>query len=123
MSEDELQQIAQNFQEAFANWGIELPRENLSARRRGEITQAGWHIRFLFGSDEKGEYLDYYSSHRMTNNDHMRLYESGEVEDLPALSDGFFSPSDPEEHVRLQAEFELEEQRTAELLKAKGFLL
>ena len=46
--------------------------------RKGAI----WH---LFGSDDRGGYLEYYASHRMTDDRHVRLREDGSVEHLPAM--------------------------------------
>ena len=75
----------------------------------------------MFGSDEKGEYLDYYASHRMTNDRHVRIYASGEQEDLPTIQEFRLCSQDPEEDKRLEAKYYAENQRVARLLQEKGF--
>jgi hypothetical protein len=66
--------IESKFNDSFAHWEIRLPSDAVEHRKRGKIVQAGWAIWYLFGFDEKGEYLDYYASHRMTNDRHVRIY-------------------------------------------------
>jgi hypothetical protein len=69
--------IAQAFREDFAHWDLEIPPELLASRAPGYIQAAGWLIQFVFGSDSRGEYLDYYASHRLTDDSHVRLYANG----------------------------------------------
>ena len=109
------------FARDFSHWGIMLPTENVRERRRGKIVAAGWAIMYLFGSNERGEYLDYYASHRMTNDRHVRIYESGQVESLPTISTMRLISRDPEEDARLEAEYREEQRRVARILDEKGF--
>jgi hypothetical protein len=113
--------IESQFNATFAHWDIRLPSEDIANRRRGKIIKAGWAIWYLFGSDEKGEYLDYYASHRMTNDRHVRLYADGQEEGLPTIRDFRLSSQDPDEDRRLEAEYYAENQRVAKLLGDKGF--
>ena len=83
-----MRRIEEHFSQRFQVWRIELPREAVDNRQRGKIVEAGWTIWYQFGSDEDGEYLDYYSSHRMTNDSHVRIHEDGRVESLDSLWDG-----------------------------------
>jgi hypothetical protein len=114
-------EIEDRFNSSFSTWGIHVPSQDIANRRRGKIVKAGWAIWYLFGSDQKGEYLDYYASHRMTNDRHVRIYASGEVEGLPTI--GEFRPcsQDPEEDKKLEAAYYAENQRIATLLEEKGF--
>lgn len=116
-----MHRIAARFREAFSYWRIELPREAVENRRRGKIVEAGWTIWFLFGSDDSGEYLDYYSSHRMTNDSHVRIYEDGRVELLESLDGMRPTSGDPDENARLENEFWEHNERVARLLEEKGF--
>lgn len=109
------------FAEAFASWGIGLPEEDVVSRRRGSIAVAGWSISYLFGCNEKGEFLDYYSHHRMTNDSHIRLYADGSVEGLPAMQDMRLCSQDPVEDERLKAEYFDHNRQVAEVLREKGF--
>jgi hypothetical protein len=105
MSKDSnLPAIASAFAEYFSTWEIRLPKENLRERTPGEIQSHGWIIRFRFSEDSRGEFLDFYASHRMTNDRHQRLYADGTVEDLEALLDWVVYPPDANEEQRKEAE-------------------
>lgn len=116
-----LRRIEERFKQAFSYWRIELPRTAVENRQRGTIVEAGWTIWFLFGSDERGEYLDYYASHRMTNDSHVRIDKDGRVESLESLWELRPTSDDPEENARLEDEFWEHNERVAQLLEAKGF--
>jgi hypothetical protein len=116
-----VKEIEDRFNTHFAAWGIRLPADNVANRRRGKIVQAGWAIWYLFGSDEKGEYLDYYASHRMTNDRHVRILANGEEYGLPTIQELRLCSEDPVEDKRLDAEYYAENQRVAKLLQEKGF--
>ncbi len=109
------------FAESFLPWEIILPNDAVAQRERGKICQSGWAIWFLFDSDEKGEYLDYYSAHRMTNDGHVRIYEDGQTEYLKAIPDFRISSKDPVEDARLEKEFIEESRQINKMLEAKGF--
>lgn len=113
-SANNLSHIRSRFARYFAHWGIELPEKAVAQRKRGELFQAGWSVRWLFGSDEKGEYLDFYAVHRMTNDRHERIHENGEVTGLEALSE----PLIP---VGKEKEYYARNRRVGRMLKAKGF--
>jgi len=116
-----MDEIEKEFNDTFAHWNIRLPPEDIAKRRRGKMVQAGWAIWYLFGSNENGEYLDYYASHRMTNDRHVRVYVNGKSEGLPAIQEFRMASKDPVEDARLEAEFFVENQRVAEILEDKGF--
>jgi hypothetical protein len=111
--------IETQFNAEFSHWSISMPPEDVAARRRGEIIQAGWTICYLFGVNEKGEYLDYFASHRMTNDRHARIYASGEREALPTLNWYRVCCKDPEEDKQAEAEFIAENQRIGKMLDEK----
>lgn len=113
--------IKKKFDQSFLAFGIELPCEDLANRHRGEISEQGWHIQYLFGSDDRGEYMDYYSMHRMTNDGHTRLYADGHSESLPAFLDFRRCSEDPVEDTKFEAEFKKANHHVAKLLEAKGF--
>jgi hypothetical protein len=108
--------------ERFARWDIKLPDEAYAQQSGGKITKAGWCIWYQFGKDESGEYLDYYSSHRMTSDSHVRVRADGSEEELPTISSMRWKMSeDPVEDARLAEEHLAENQRISEMLAAKGF--
>ncbi len=45
--------------EKLSYWDIELPEKEARRRRRGKIIASGWASWYLFGSGERGEYLDH----------------------------------------------------------------
>jgi hypothetical protein len=116
-----MQEIESQFNDAFSPWNIRLPPKNIEQRERGKIVEAGWAIWYLFGSDEKDEYLDYYASHRMTSDRHVRLYANGERVRLPVITEFQITSQDPEENARLEAEYFANNRRVAGMLEAKGF--
>jgi hypothetical protein len=77
--------LEERFRDHFAPWSISIPPWHVRERRRGKIIEAGWAIWYLLEKDERGEYLDYYASHRMTNDPHIRLREDGSEEHLPTV--------------------------------------
>ena len=101
------------FNARFAASSIRMPSENIAQRKRGKVIKAGWAIRYLFGSDASGEYLDYYASHRMTNDRHVRIHADGRCESLPAFQDFRLTSEDPEEKARLDAKYYAEDKRVA----------
>ena len=72
------------FDEYFSNWEIKFPHENLNERLSGYINHHGWLIQYCFGVENGIEYMDFYACHRMTADRHIRIYENGEMIDLPA---------------------------------------
>lgn len=109
------------FEQRFYRWEISIPDEDMKLRRRGKIEKKGWTIWYLFGVGEEGEFLDYYASHRMTDDEHVRLHFSGKREVLPALVQIRLTSSDPIEDARLKEEYLAENKRIATLLEEKGF--
>ena len=117
----DLPSIESQFNNRFATSGIRLPPEDIVQRRRGCLRQGGWTLWYLFGVDDRAEYLDLYARHRQSFDTHTRLREDQEPEELPAI-DGFFQTSDdPAEARQLAAAYYDEQQRVVTLLAAKGF--
>jgi hypothetical protein len=113
--------IEERFGRTFAQWGIELPPEDVTERRRGKIVEGGWAVWYLFGQDERGGYLDYYASHRMTDDRHVRLREDGSAESLPTIDTFRIASQDPIEDARLEAEYFENNRRVGRMLREKGF--
>jgi hypothetical protein len=109
------------FNDTFSPWAIRLSPEAVKKRERGTLTRAGWAIWYLFGADEAGEYLDYYASHRMTNDRHERIRADGRCETLPAIQDFRPRSDDPEEDARLEAAYFAGNQAVVRMLEEKGW--
>ena len=116
-----MRKIEQRFNRTFAHWGIALPPEDVEARRRGKVVGGGWAIWYLLGDDERGGYLDYYASHRMTNDRHIRIREDGSEEYLLTVSTMRLASQDPEEDAILAAEHLEKNRHVATMLEEKGF--
>jgi hypothetical protein len=113
--------IEERFNAQFAQYGIYLPHEDIAGRQRGKIVKGGWAIWYLFGIDKMGEYLDYYASHRMTSDRHLRLYANGKEKELPIIILIRLCSDDPAEDAKLEARFRARNRRVNRLLKKKGF--
>jgi hypothetical protein len=113
--------IARAFQADFAHWGIEIPPASLASREPGFIQAAGWLIQFTFGRNSRGEYLDYYASHRITDDSHVRLYATGRRQHLASLAGFFLTSLDPTEAKHLEAAYLRRNRRIARKLATKGF--
>ena len=119
----EISRIAEYFNQNFSNWRIVLPAKSVKSRTRGKIVEAGWAIWYLFNSDERGEYLDYYASHRMTNDRHVRVYADGFSETLPVISEFRVCSKDSKEDAKREAKFFAKNQAISRMLAKKGFCI
>ena len=71
----------------FRNWDIKLPEGAFESEEKGMIRRGPSCINYIFGQDEKGKYIEYYTMNRFTNDSHERIYENGETLVLPAKHD------------------------------------
>lgn len=99
-----MNKIVENFNKRFQHWNIELSQDAVKHRSSGVIGKGGWNIQFCFGRDENGEFLDYYATHRLTDDSHVRLHEDGTRTSLPAFECWSRTSDDPIETQRLQEE-------------------
>jgi len=113
--------IEARFADYFANWGIRLPEGAVDQQEAGILRKAGWTIRYIFGSDARGSYLEFYASHRMTNDRRLRLYASGESQGLDAIQDMYgWKPEVPGDQEREKKRYREHNVRVAEELEALG---
>ena len=96
------------FNKHFERWGITLPPDAEQQCPRGTIVSRVWTVKYCFGKDRDGKFLDYYAAHRMTNDRHLRIRANGDVEGLPAYPDAL---------QRWEPEYI---ERVTKLLEAKG---
>jgi hypothetical protein len=113
--------IADNFASRFGHWGFNLPEKDIKDRRGGYIQDSGWLIQYCFGKDETGEYLDYYATHRMTGDSHVRMYADGREEALLTLSSIVKISKDPVEQKRLEDEHDEYNRKVVKMMVDKGF--
>jgi hypothetical protein len=111
--ETRMQKAIQLFEEDFARWGLHVPPADAAARRSGAVHQAGWHVLYDFGWDNAGEFLDYYAALRdatdpaVTDDWHVRLYDTGDRAQLPTVLEAYMYSRDPtpEELARARRKF------------------
>ena len=130
-SEKPLALLQSTFANMLSRFGHQLPDDDVLHRRRGRLGGDddddgdygyGDVVTYLFGQDERGEYLDFYMRHRIAGDQHIRIYEDGSSERLEVISP--FGPrisDDPDENERLRREDREEYQRIRAMLDAKGF--
>ena len=124
---DDWEQPCQRFNRTFSHWGIELPVHAMSPGKVLVIVKRGWTIWTRFDIDPANarEHLDVYSSHRMTNDSHVRWYTDGEEEELPAIAWSYVIPggATKAEMDALQDKFLADNQAVEKLLEEKGFVM
>ena len=122
LNKTNLIKIKNIFEYEFKNWNITLPKENFDKREQGYIQQSGWLIQYCFGIEDGKEYMDYYSSHRMTDDNHVRLYDTGEKKGLSTFKIGHqVDPNDPEKTKLYKKEYFEYNRKVAQELIDKGF--
>ena len=87
--------IKKLFDEEFESWGIVLPEADLRERRGGSVARAGWTINYRFGVEGGVEFVEYFSTHRMTNDTLQRIYENG-VKEVVGYCQEFYAADDPQ---------------------------
>jgi hypothetical protein len=119
-----VERIVEVFAKYFEQWDITLPKENLNNRSDGKIQAEGWTIKYLFDRDQRGEYMDFYATHRMTNDRHVRIRDDGQTQLLPSFMEFTVYSEDASSEERMQAEREYHEHNNhvEELLRKKGFI-
>ncbi len=120
-----LDALRAKFDETFEQWGVTLPEDDVAERRSGYLKQQGGSgsVRYVFGSDDRGEYLEYYAFHRIWGDHHARIYESGEVEALEVLQTGYpIDPDDPEVAARNEREMIERNRKLLEELETAGLM-
>lgn len=70
----------------FANFNIRVEAGEVRVGSRREIRARGWHITFRVVPDDAGSpSLEFYATHRMTNDRHVRIWADGYLEHLDAI--------------------------------------
>jgi hypothetical protein len=121
--------LQDTFAKMLSRFGHQLPDDDVLHRRRGLLGYDddgdyghGDVVTYLFGKNERGEYLDFYMKHRVAGDQHIRIYEDASCERLEVASPvGPRRSDDPVENERLRREDRDEVERIHALLNAKGF--
>ncbi|MEA3440641.1 MAG: hypothetical protein U9R58_10195 [Chloroflexota bacterium] len=87
--------IKEVFDHQFERWQITLPWDDLENRHAGSIHDRGWTINYRFGEQDGKEFLEYFASHRKTNDILNRIWDDG-FEKLVGFCQEFY-PLDDED--------------------------
>ena len=112
-----IDKIKQVFDEEFESCNITLPEEDLIERRKGSIRKVGWIINYRFGIEAGNEYIEYFTTHRMTNDTLNRIYENGNRE-LVGYCQIFYAANDP----GAERNYYVHNQKFYEKVKSSGLL-
>jgi len=90
------ERIADAFNRYFANFNIRVEAGEVRVGSRRDIRTRGWRITFRVMPDDAGSpSLEFYATHRMTNDRHVRIWADGHVEELDAILAGLGSRRGP----------------------------
>ena len=117
-----MDRIERAFADYFEPWSLVLPEGATAEEKPGIVVGQGWRVRYIFGSDEQGKYLDFLGSHRMTNERHVRLRASGEDEGLPTVQEGYVWNGTEEDRQRAEAEYLAYNRQIGKMLREKGLM-
>ena len=119
-----MDKIENIFEKTFSNWNIKFPENN----ENGYIANKGWLIQYCFGEENGRKYFDYYATHRMTGDDHNRIYEDGQTDELPVYWSSYLTDTPEPEPIRSERlkkyekeAFEEHNKSVTEMLINKGF--
>lgn len=91
----DLSRLEESFARHFEHWQIFLPVDDCQHRRAGSIHRKGWTINYQFGHQGEREFIDYFATHRMTNDRLVRIWEDGTTESL-GYCQPFYTAGDEE---------------------------
>jgi hypothetical protein len=114
--------ITKTFNAYFRNWKIELSPQDLQPGERRSLTERGWRIHYLVDVDHDGElFLEFYATHRMTNDRHILISSRGTMKHLDALTSMvFYDPKVGGEKERASRRNIEHNQKVAAALEAKA---
>src|SRR5688500_4841682 len=90
-----MEKIKETFEQRFERWQIQLPSDDLANHRNGSIRQQGWLINYRFGREDNRDFLEYFASHRLTNDTFNRIWQDGTAEIIGYCQE-FFLADNPE---------------------------
>lgn len=113
---DAIFSLKEIFEQQFQPWQISLPLDDLLNRRAGRIRQQGWTINYCFGREADREFLEYFASHRMTNDTLQRIWEDGRRELLGHCQEFYLADDEEAEAAYIE-----HNRQFYRLVKERGF--
>lgn len=109
--------------EMHPGWGLEVEAPP-AGPRQGFVRERGGpgRIRYVFGQDDDGLFLELYSFHRIWGDLHARIHEDGTVEHLGVLETAVPVTGDPDEDRRAVEEQNRRNRRLLKELDEAGLL-
>jgi hypothetical protein len=117
-----MNKIKECFDARFGDFGIFLSEDDYINKKSGMIRKNGWAIHYLFRNDGSRDYIEYYSSHRMTDDNHVRIYDDGTREYLEAIRSWCPYSQNAEKNKKLENEYFENNRRIYNDLKKIGLI-
>lgn len=116
------ERIAEVFNGCFTNFAITIAPEDVTSGWRAVIRQRGWHITLRVTPDDAGSpSLEFYATHRMTSDRHIRIWADGFLEHLDAIQEFVvFDPKIPGSKEASEERYFQRNRAVAEQLRASG---
>lgn len=114
--------LAETFNAYFQNWRIEISAADVQAGKQGSVVDHGWRVNYLVDADDTGElFLEFYATHRMTDDRHVLISSSGVTKHLDAIVGMYrYDPNVGGSEDRARRANIEHNRRVAEGLEAKG---
>jgi hypothetical protein len=116
------ERIAETFNGYFANFDIRIEAGDVVVGSRQEIRKRGWWIAFRVLPDDAGfPSLEFYATHRMTNDRHSRIWADGHLEELDAIREFYgYDANVPGSEDAAKKEYLRHNRMVAEQLRVAG---
>jgi hypothetical protein len=114
--------IVEAFNGYFATFDIGIEAGDVTIGARREIRGRGWLIRYRVDADDAGApSLEFYATHRMTDDTHVRIWADGHTEALEAIREAYvFDAKVPGSKEAAEEEYLRANRRIADHLKGIG---
>jgi hypothetical protein len=116
------EQVADAFNRYFANFDIRVEPDDVVVGSHRTIHGEGWLIRHRVDPDDAGfPSLEFYATHRMTDDRHIRIWADGALEGLDAIQPGYgYNPKAPGSKEAAEQEYRRHSQEIARQLRERG---
>lgn len=85
---EEQRRIVESFNAYFENFDVRIGADDVVVGSRKTIRKDGWAITFRIDADDAGRpSLEFYATHRMTNDRHVAIAADGQLLHLDAISE------------------------------------
>jgi hypothetical protein len=114
--------IAETFNRAFGRLDIRLEPDDVQVGSLRRIQAHGWLITYRVIADDAGSpSLEYYATHRMTGDRHVRIWADGHAEELDAIYEAYgYKADEPGSKEAAEEEYLRHNKEVAEYLRQVG---